>query len=192
MEHAPTPSHSTRSELEKVAHDMGQPLHSPDFDAEEIEANPFVLIRHAYSLFNYTVSLTEMKYGRRTPEVFAVRESPRMIDPPLHGVGELQCENNAWKLHKISFSKVFVSPMQRCLETTIRLFKDHPQRHSIKFVVAPILREVLDTTNDIPMQLDDLKERLKGREIEFDFSVLDNYGVPSLWAIYTLANLEKQ
>jgi len=46
--------------------------------------------------------------------------------------------------------------MQRAMMTTIHMFKNHPNKENIKFVVLPIAREVLHTTNDIAMDCEEL------------------------------------
>ena len=83
------------------------------------------------------------------------------------------------------------------METTIHMFKDHPNKQSIKFIVLPIFREVLHTTCDIAIDCEDLIKKygkwMPGNHgIEFDFSRLYLYGIPQLWQIYTLANVRLQ
>mmetsp|Transcript_48850 Transcript_48850/g.35949 ORF Transcript_48850/g.35949 Transcript_48850/m.35949 type:complete len:106 (-) Transcript_48850:261-578(-) len=77
------------------------------------------------------------------------------------------------------------------------MFKSHPRKAQIRFVVLPIVREVLETSNDIATPVDLLLEIYKpGSEIlhglHFDFSLMFSYGNPDLWQIFTLANLGKQ
>ena len=45
---------------------------------------------------------------------------------------------------------VYVSPMQRTLQTAYQVFKDHPNFENIKFVLVPDLKEHLKCTCDIP------------------------------------------
>lgn len=40
--------------------------------------------------------------------------------------------------------------------TTIHMFKNHPDKDNIKFIVLPVVREVLHTTNDIAIDCDEL------------------------------------
>ncbi len=56
----------------------------------------------------------------------------------------------------------------------------------MKFVVLPIAREILHTTNDIAIPVRELVEKYKSGSpichgINFDFSRLFLYGIPSLW-----------
>jgi hypothetical protein len=76
--------------------------------------------------------------------------------------------------------------MQRAMQTAIHMFKNHPNLPNIKFIVLPILREVLETSNDIAWSINDMMEKYKsGNEfskgLNFDFSPLFMYGNPELW-----------
>lgn len=77
------------------------------------------------------------------------------------------------------------------------MFKNHPNVKEIQFIVLPILREVLETSNDISRNINEIIEIYgSSREIcegiNFDFSNMFLYGKPELWQIFTLANLSKQ
>jgi len=70
--------------------------------------------------------------------------------------------------------------------TTIHLFKTHPNKANIHFVVLPNLREALRNTSDIAIDCNELikkysdsKEETYG--IKFDFSRLFQFGIPTLW-----------
>jgi len=81
--------------------------------------------------------------------------------------------------------------------TTIHMYKNHPNKDKIKFVVLPIAREIMHTTNDIAIDCHELMDRFgEGKPdacgIKFDFSKLFVYGIPSLWQVYTVCNTEKQ
>lgn len=100
-------------------------------------------------------------------------------------------------MNNINFKIVFVSPLQRTLQTTIHLFKNHPNKDNIKFIVVPILREVLETSNDIALDINEIISLYSVNSkicqgINFDFSLMFLYGKPELWQVYTLSNFEKQ
>ena len=81
--------------------------------------------------------------------------------------------------------------------TTVHMFKNHPNIDNIKFVVLPIAREVLHTTNDIAMNPEELIKKYgagapASHGLTFDFSAMLGYGEPQLWQIYTIANFQKQ
>jgi len=84
--------------------------------------------------------------------------------------------------------------MQRAIQTCIHLFKDHPNKKTIRFVVLPIVREVLETSNDIALDIDVIVQKYSKDQplcegIHFDFSMNMLIGQPKLWQIFTLANL---
>lgn len=63
--------------------------------------------------------------------------------------------------------------------------------------MLPIIREVLETSNDIAHDIDYIIEKYRPGEaicegLEFDFSMNMLIGQPKLWQIFTLANLTKQ
>jgi broad specificity phosphatase PhoE len=62
-------------------------------------------------------------------------------------------------VNKVNFKTVFVSPMQRALQTCIHLFKNHPNKKAIKFIVLPISREVLETSNDIALDIEEIMSK---------------------------------
>lgn len=67
----------------------------------------------------------------------------------MHPYGILMCENNAKYLKDIEFEAVFVSPLGRALQTADLMFKNHPKRNEIKFIVMPELTEILSKVQDI-------------------------------------------
>lgn len=120
-----------------------------------------------------------------------------MYDPGLHEIGIIQAETNQSHVNAINFKVVFVSPLQRTLQTCIHLFKNHPNKKDIRFIVLPVAREVLETSNDIAHHIDEIIEKYAPDQelcqgITFDFSLNLLHGQPRLWQIYTIANLKKQ
>ena len=81
------------------------------------------------------------------------------------------------------------------MQTAIHIFKNHKNLASIKFLVVPVLREIMHTANDIHMDPAELiKKYAPGAEICqglcFDFSMIHDRGQPNLWSINTFTNLE--
>ena len=86
--------------------------------------------------------------------------------------------------------------MLRAMSTTVHMFKDHPNKDNIHFIVLPTVREVLHTVCDIAIDCFEMMDKFgEGKPdaggIKFDFSHLFQYGIPELWQIYTLANVQK-
>lgn len=52
-------------------------------------------------------------------------------------------------INEIDFHTVFVSPMFRTCMTAMHMFKTHPKRSKIKFLVVPICKEGLHVCNDV-------------------------------------------
>jgi len=83
--------------------------------------------------------------------------------------------------------------MQRSIQTTIHMYKNHPHLDQIKFVVLPEVREVMSVTNDVAMDCWELMEKYKvgapdAQGFNFDFSRMFAYGVPQLWQVYSLSD----
>jgi len=45
--------------------------------------------------------------------------------------------------------------------TTIHMFKNHPNKDKIRFIVLPLVREIMNASCDIPMNFNDLVEKYK-------------------------------
>ena len=70
--------------------------------------------------------------------------------------------------------------------TTIHMFKNHPNKSNIKFIVLPLVREILHTACDIASDpeklLVDFGPRSKeSHGVNFDFSALWSFAHPRLW-----------
>lgn len=97
-----------------------------------------------------------------------------LIDPDLHEIGIIQSEIHKSIVEQINVKIVFVSPIQRAMQTTIHMFKDHPSKEHIQFKVLPLVREILNTSNDVAIDCYDLVDKYAhGKEIchgiKFDF-----------------------
>lgn len=71
------------------------------------------------------------------------------FDSPLHELGVNQCADMATKNAEIPYAKVFVSPLRRTMQTCVEMFKSHPNRSKIEFIVHPGIAEVLKKDSDI-------------------------------------------
>jgi len=70
--------------------------------------------------------------------------------------------------------------------TTIHMFKNHPRKDMIKFKILPICREIMNATNSIAMDFEDLMVKYADGQpgnfgIKFDFSKFYEFGIPQLW-----------
>ena len=89
-------------------------------------------------------------------------------------------------MNGINFKVVFVSPMLRTCTTAIELFKDHPDKDNIKFVIYPVCKESIHLCNDFmkgPFKdqiYDKFKDPANTCGLKFDFTyILGAYGCES-------------
>jgi len=66
------------------------------------------------------------------------------------------------------------------------MFKNHPNKGSMKFVVIPVVREMMKFMNDVAMDINVLVEKFSPEKdiccgIHFDFSACFVFGIPQLW-----------
>jgi hypothetical protein len=71
------------------------------------------------------------------------------------------CYHSQYQVNLINWKIVYTSPMRRNLETTIHMFKNHPNIANIKFIVLPILREILLAKDDIAVNVHSLIKEFK-------------------------------
>ena len=76
------------------------------------------------------------------------------------------------------------------------MFKEHPNKKAIKFVVIPTIKEVLESTYDAMGSYDRLRETidplLREHQLNFDFSLTHAYGVDDISSFGVVASLEMQ
>ena len=119
----------------------------------------FYVIRHGRSLFNHPYEIAIKEHGKWSQAWRDVMFNGDFVDADLHPIGLMQCATNAEKLHPINFTRVFVSPMNRAMQTCINMFKGHPNVANIKFTLLPLAREVMQGSQDIPQDVYRLMER---------------------------------
>ncbi|KAI0988856.1 hypothetical protein GJ496_004424 [Pomphorhynchus laevis] len=103
------------------------------------------------------------------------------LDSPLHRLGVMQCHNAACQLANINFRLVFISPLQRAIESAYIIFGQHPNKKNIRFIVLPNLTEMLYSSADIPRcdlrswkQCFQVREAIRG--LNMDCSILEELG----------------
>mmetsp|Transcript_6853 Transcript_6853/g.12450 ORF Transcript_6853/g.12450 Transcript_6853/m.12450 type:complete len:239 (+) Transcript_6853:3469-4185(+) len=104
------------------------------------------LIRHARSTWNDRA--IALQAAGESVKGHPERWNLAYLDAPLCPVGIQQALDGRAAAHAVSFSKVFVSPMRRALETAKILFEGHPSNP--KLIVHPVLTERLNNANDLP------------------------------------------
>lgn len=115
---------------------------------DDLKESQVLLIRHATTQFNLEFQQVVSKHGEVSEEFEQLKIRKDLVDPPLAEIGLKQCENGREHINHINFGIVFVSPMLRTCQTAVELFKDHPNKKNIKFVLYPVAKEGLYLCND--------------------------------------------
>ena len=123
-------------------------FHPPKPDAETLAQCQFVLIRHAVTEFNMEFARICNEHGFFGEEYRALKVRKDLIDPSIRPEGIIQCETAQDHANEINVKYVFVSPMVRTCETAIHIFKNHPRKKDIKFIILPSVKEGLNLCND--------------------------------------------
>lgn len=148
------------------------------------------------SIYNYEAMKCREEFGENSEKFTQLMNSHDNIDTVLHPIGEMQCHANKEAVHCLNVKYVLVSPLRRTIQTCILMFKNHPQKKDIKFILVPILREVLHTLCDVPTDVHCIMEQFaQGKEachgIDFDFTLLKANGDPQLWTVNVMTNPKK-
>ena len=162
------------------------------------------LVRHGLSLFNYW----SRTYGHRAAEfgnTGAVEKDPdyvflqeikdkgdtRLADPPLHKKGVTQAEKAQEKINKMNVKYAFISPLRRTLETCKGIFGTYPKKNEVKFMINPLVRELMGSPCDIPV--DTFTERRKEFEaLGYNFEALDGFEKKELYFLYSMNSPERE
>lgn len=62
---------------------------TPQIDQDTLQKATFIMIRHAFSQYNFKAEEATIKYGEDSQEMFEIRTDPALIDPDLHPIGRL-------------------------------------------------------------------------------------------------------
>jgi broad specificity phosphatase PhoE len=106
------------------------------------------LIRHATTHFNIEHQKIIHDFGEKGEEFRAFKARRDLVDQPLNEIGLAQCKNARIHINKIGFKVVFVPPMLRTCMTALELFRQHPDRSNIRFIIFPIGKEGANLCND--------------------------------------------
>lgn len=133
---------------------------------------PVVYIRHAESKFNQIMLDSNN---------FHLKNSRELIDCGITETGKIQCEILGKSLYEIKIRTVFISPLNRTIETCYESLKDYPELEKIKFIILPLASEIISSSCDIPMSLQEKKSKFqsyKNFNLEWhlytDYFFLDN------------------
>ena len=173
--------------------DIHHVAQAPDEDL--VNKHRFLLIRHAVTDFNVAFGDCLGKYGELSEEFRSVKIDTKYIDIELKPEGVIQCEKAQEHANKINFRYVFVSQMVRAIQTSVHVFKNHPHKERIRFVVLPLVKEGLNCCNDKCGTLERMRRivdpLINEHGLNFDFSMMHTFGVPDLVQVNVAVDLER-
>ena len=143
---------------------------------EKSTKGPVIYIRHAESKLNEVMM---------DPKNIHLKNSRELIDCGLTEKGKKQCEFLGKTLLEFKIKYVFISPLNRAIDTCYLSLKDHPEFNNFKFIILPLASEIIDSSCDIPCSLIEKKIRYQNYknfdlnwEFYKDYFFLDNIDEP--------------
>ena len=108
---------------------------SPDYNnLEDKIKSGIILIRHARSESNEILEkITRDPSHLTVDDIRNQMFKLHQIDSPLSEMGVSESIEASKHAAKIKFKTVWISPMKRCLQTALYIFRDHPNFLNIRF-----------------------------------------------------------
>ncbi len=114
---------------------------------------PIIYIRHAQSLHNKAA----LKY---TAEEFPEKWSKELQDASItDDVAMDQIKELIPTVLDMTFTYVFVSPLNRCIETLYHSLKTHPNFDKMIIYIHPLLHEQVCSSCDLSMKIDEKEKK---------------------------------
>lgn len=152
----------------------------------------FLLIRHGETNYNCTQHL--LNKTKRSEDEIALKWDARFIDCKLNEIGVSQSESLQEALSILSITKVYSSPLTRCIETAIHSLKVHKNREHIVIIVVPLLSEVVHSIHDgcseLQAKMNYLDPLASSYGLKIDWSELEEKKETYYFAF--IDNLEKE
>jgi phosphohistidine phosphatase SixA len=152
---------------------MENGMHSNNAIKDLQNKSQVLLIRHGKSVANVEYDSFEGKDKNHILDNWTLNKDIR--DSRLAPLGIEQAQSAAITMNQIKVNTVLVSPLRRTLETAYNIFKEHPDFSKIKFIVVPNLRESMNTSSDIPENIENIREEFTNIIPHLDFSLMNNY-----------------
>ena len=122
----------------------------------------FLYVRHGKTEFN----ILQKELGTEN-----ITTEGKYTDGPLCDEGRAQARALQPLVNKMQIEHVFVSPLNRTLETCSLIFETHPDRKKFVCEISPIITEIVNTTYDIPKYIEDNKKKFNmNSNVQFDWS----------------------
>ena len=137
-----------------------------------------ILLRHAKSTSNTQRQDLRLDPNFDESELISVKVDKSFRDAELSESGFKQCEKvqdffNDQKVHT-----VLISPLRRALQSAYHIFKVHPNFNEIRFVLVPKMREIINTSQSFPANINTSIQEFSKLFPNFDTSELDLYPDP--------------
>jgi bisphosphoglycerate-dependent phosphoglycerate mutase len=134
---------------------------------EENDLGPVLYIRHGRTDFN--------KYLKETSLDAAIIES-KFIDCPINDQGIEQAVSLQNQFNTFKISKIFCSPLHRCLETCLKSLENHPDKDKLKVIVHPLISEIAFCNHDFSKRTDQKKAYFNKENtgLDYDWSLFDS------------------
>jgi broad specificity phosphatase PhoE len=110
----------------------------------------------------------------------AAMQKSATMDTDLTEFGWSQCREKQELAQKLDFDIVLISPLRRTLETAHCIFKKHPNFQQIRFVLAPLAREIVDIPANITETIAEFAPLFPNG---LDTSNFDGYGNRERWVL---------
>ena len=134
---------------------------------EESLRGPIIYIRHAQSKYNQIML---------DPNNIHLKNSFDLIDCGITEEGKLQSENLGKVLTECKIRTVFISPLNRTIETCFESLKNHKDFEMIKFIILPLASEIIDSSCDIPLTIEEKKVRFNSYDkFNLDWDLCKDY-----------------
>ena len=137
-----------------------------------------VLLRHAESYYNAQYKILIEEESQDPSKFLKLWQEASLRDAQISEDGLKQCEKASTFASQLKIHTVFISPLRRPLQTAYNILKDHPMFNEMKFVIVPKMREIMSTSNDIPVNIYSVIEEFSKLFPNLDTSELDKYTDP--------------
>ena len=129
-----------------------------------------LVMRHGETYFN----IDPDKAGKVTNSEY--------VDPKLTEKGINQATSIQNILNKLSFEKIYISPMYRAFQTISIALENHPNLENIVVVVQPLVNEVTSCVQDYLFNIKQTKKEFNlNSKLKFDWSVFDEHVKEIKW-----------
>jgi len=130
---------------------------------------PIIYVRHAQTIYNKICIDKEKELKTLDFVVFEEKWSKDLVDTSISEEGVNQTKILAQKIKDLNVTYVFVSPLNRCIETMYQSLKDHQNYNKLIIYVHPLLNERICSSCDLSIKIEDKKKLFSNINLNFDY-----------------------